>query len=204
MSLTWFCPNAEEIHRQDAAAWKKRALESEAKLSAYRRLRETCEEIHRAVCESDVGVKARAIDEMAEELNTLDFVGDKPRDVFDQTVSIGGHEVRIASKAGIGQCSMMDVQKGVIVVEQLQPEEGKAIGLFFQVLQLADMSHAASHDVPTKLDSAYLHSIVPLFLSLCADLGLLTSTIKITGSSIEAYLATMEKLAEAKAASTPG
>lgn len=204
MSIAWFCPEPEEIYRQDAAAWKKRALAAEATLTAYRGLRETCEEIHRAVCERDVGAKVRAIDEMAQELNMLD-VADKARDVFDQAVSIGGgREIRVESKAGIGQCSTMDVQKGVIVVEQLQPEEGKAIGLFFQVLQLVDMSNAASHEEPLRLDAAYLHSVVPLFLTLCVELGLVTSTLKITGASIESYLATMHALAQAKAASTPG
>ena len=203
-STPWFAPDAESIFRQDAAEWKKRALAAEAKLSGYRRLREVGEEILRSVCERDAAAKARAIDAMSEELATLDVV-DAPRDPFMQKIDLGdGKTLEVRLKAALGSCSTMDVQKGVIEIESLQPDEGKAIGLFFQVLQLADIAIATRDEQPVKLDEAHLHAIVPVFLALCVELGLLAPSFgRITGASLGAHLATLAELAaKGEAAST--
>lgn len=204
MTTAWFAPNAEAIFRQDAQEWKKRALAAEAKLSGYRRLREVGEEILRSVCERDSDAKVRAIDAMAEELATLDVV-DVARDPFMQTIDLGeGKTLEVRLKAGLGCCSTMDTDKGIIEVEALQPEEGKAIGLFFQVLQLADIAVSISNEEPQKLDERYLHAFVAPVLSLCVELGLLSPTFeRITGASIGAHLATLAGMtARGEAAST--
>lgn len=196
MTTGWFAPDAETILRQDAAEWKRRALAAEAKLSGYRRLREIGEEVLRAVCERDASAKARAIDAMSEELATLDVV-DAPRDPFAQKIDLGdGKELEVRLRAGLGSCSTMDVQKGVIEIESLQPDEGKAIGLFFQVLQLADIAVATRDEQPPKLDEAYLHAVIVPFLALCVELGLLAPAFdRITGASLGAHLATLAELA---------
>lgn len=192
----WFAPDAEAIFRQDAAEWKKRALAAEAKLSGYRRLREVGEEILRSVCERDASAKARAIDAMAEELATLEVV-DAPRDPFLQRIDLGdGKQLEVRLKAGLGSCSTMDVQKGIIEIESLQPDEGKAIGLFFQVLQLSDIAVATRDGKPPRLDETYLHAVIVPFLALCVELGLLAPAFeRITGASLGAHLATLAELA---------
>lgn len=192
----WFSPTPEDIFRQDAAEWKKRALAAEAKLSGYRRLREVGEEVLRSVMERDASAKARAIDSMSEELATLDVV-DAPRDPFMQRIDLGdGKTLEVRLRAGVGHCSTMDVSKGLIEVEALQPEEGRAIGLFFQVLQLADIAIATRDEQPIKLEEKYLHAIIPPFLALCVELGLLSPAFdRITGASLGAHLATLAELA---------
>lgn len=203
MGTPWFAPSAEEVFRQDAQEWKKRALAAEGKLSGYRRLREISEEILRSVCERDAAAKARAIDAMSEELASLDIV-DPPRDPYAQTIELDDDKkVEVRLRAGLGHCSTMDVDKGLIEVEALQPEEGKAIGLFFQVLQLADISVAANEEQSQRIDDLRMHAIVPMFLYLCVELGLLASAFdRITGASLGAHLQTLSKLTHGTAASS--
>lgn len=197
MSASWFGPSAEEIFRQDAIEWKKRALAAEAKLSGYRRLREVGEELLRSVCERDAGAKVCAIDTLSEELATLDVV-DAPRDPFMQKIDIGdGKTIEVRLKAGLGSCSSLDLEKGIIEIEALQPDEGKAIGLLFQVLQLADVAVTLQTGQPQRLDERYLHAFVIPVLTLCVELGLLAPAFdRITGASLGAHLATISKLTE--------
>lgn len=200
MGAPWFAPDAEAIFQRDAAEWKKRALAAEAKLSGYRRLREIGEEVLRAVCERDAGAKARAIDAMAEELASLDIV-DAPRDPYLQT-HLDGNRLEVRLKAGLGCCSKLDPEKGIIEVESLQPDEGKAIGLFFQVLQLSDIAVSLRNGEPQKMDENYLHAFVVPFLALCVELGLLAPSFEtITADSIGAHLVTIDRLTAKDAAS---
>lgn len=203
MGASWFAPSAEDIFRQDALEWKKRALAAEGKLSGYRRLREIGEEVLRAVCERDAANKARAIDAMAEELATLDVV-DATRDPFMQRIDLGdGKALEVRLRAGLGACSTMDVEKGIIEIEALQPEEGRAIGLFFQLLQLTDIAVTAQEEKPPKMDEDYLHAFVAPFLALAIELGVLAPSFeRITGASIGAHLATLADIsAKGEAAS---
>lgn len=204
MGAAWFGPSPEDIFRQDAQEWKKRALAAEAKLSGYRRLREIGEEVLRSVCERDAAAKARAIDSMSEELATLDVV-DAPRDPFMQRIDIGnGKTLEVRLRAGLGSCSTMDVEKGIIEIESIQPEEGRAIGLFFQILQLADIAVAVQEGGPPKLDESYLHAVIIPFLALAVELGVLSPAFeRITGASLGAHLATLAKLTEKGEAASP-
>jgi hypothetical protein len=112
-----------------------------------------------------------------------------PRDLFDQEVPIDdGKRVTVLLRKNLGCCSLLEQDAGRIVVEELQPDEGKAIGLFFQVLQLADMSIAIQLERPQMLEGEALHWFVPTFLYLAASLGLLAPELRVTAQSIDAYV----------------
>lgn len=203
-SKAWFAPDAIEILRRDAAEWKRRALAAEGKLSGYRRLREHGEEIARAVCEGDTDARVNAIDSLVEELACLDIV-DAPRDHFNQVVELEeGMRFIVRSRARLGSCSTLDPESAVIEVEALQPSEGKAIGLFFQVLQIADIAAAKQNETEPELSADHMCSLVPAFMSLASELGLLDPGLGITTSSLEAYVCSLEAERQLDAASTRG
>lgn len=202
MSSAWFNLSSEEVYKRESVEWKRRALAAEGKLSGYRRLRENAEAVISAVCQRNAHLKADAIDGMAEELACLDVV-DAPRDLFIQTIELGENQkLEVRLKAGIGVSSRLEPETGIIEVEALQPNEGRVIGLFFQVLQYADIAISVAMGTTTKLDADYLHGFAPMLLALCVELGLLTPQLNVTGASLEAHLRMMHDLESGKDAAS--
>lgn len=207
MTKSFFSPDALDIIRRDAAEWKRRALIAEGKLSGYQRLRELGEKVVSAVAggaDSDISV-ADAVDELGSELVVLDIV-DSPRDYFNQVIELT-EELRfhVRTRAGLGgSCSTLDVENGVVEIESLQPDEGKAIGLVFQVLQVADIVAAQEGEREPELSASHLHNLVPAFMSISANLGLLEPRLGITHASIEAFVSSLEAERRVEAASTAG
>jgi len=203
MSSSWFKLSAEEVYKRESVEWKRRALAAEGKLAGYRRLRENAEAVLSAVCERNARAKADSIDAMAEELACIDVV-DAPRDIFLQTIELGENQkLEVRLKVGIGVSSRLEPETGIIEVEALQPNEGRVIGLFFQVLQYADIAVSVAMGTPTKLDADYLHGLSPMLLALCVELGLLSPQLNVTGASLEAHLRMMHDLELEKDAASP-
>jgi hypothetical protein len=182
-----FNPSAEEIMRRDGQEWKRRALAAEAKLSGYKRLREAGDEVIRRHVMKDKAAKADAIDNLAEELSCLDVVDASP-DFFNQSVQLGEATIVVRTRAGIGHCSTLDIEHAVIEIEALQPDEGRAIGLFFQVLQLADVASSRMTQLEQAFSGEYLHNFTPAFLALACELGIIDRRLNITAASLDAYV----------------
>lgn len=206
MKTSFFTPDALDIIRRDAAEWKKRALVAEAKLYGYQRLRELGEKVITAVADDASATSVGdAVDELGAELLSLEIV-DPPRDYYNQVIELTEElrfHVRTRARLG-GSCSTLDVENGVVEIEALQPDEGKAIGLIFQVLQVADIVAAQEGEREPELSAAHLHDLVPAFMSISANLGLLEPKLGITHASIEAFVCSLEAERKVDAASTAG
>ncbi len=185
--------DAMEILQRDARDWKRKALAAEAKLSNYRKCLRFVDQVvelknrgawHQAADGNSVW---DAIDELAIEVGMVDEL-DPKKDFYNQVVDLDDEEgvilkVRTATLTD-KKCSNLDVENGVVEIEAVQADEGKAIGLAYQLLQLADMAIAGSSGNGRKLTEEFLHQFAPMTLVMLAATGLLNPELGMTVSGI--------------------
>ncbi len=184
--------DALEVLQKDAVEWKKRALKSEALLSNYRKCFFYADQVVRARVEaSQRGVRPEmtvedAIDELQIEVGMVEQL-DPPPAFYDQNISVdgmGGDDLTIRQVTGLEGCSKLDIELGVVEIKQNQPEEGKAIGLLFQLLQLSDLGSAAELQTERALSAERLHLMAPVLLVLLRSTGFLHPAVGVSPTSI--------------------
>lgn len=178
----------------DADEWKRRALAAEKEVAAYRRVKAEADEAFRTYLQVgpdmvpvDLG---QAIESLSDELSRVESVVKfRPRDFFNQKVAIdhGGHvaDFEIVERPNLGQCSTLDFFDARIEIERDQPASAKAIGLLFQLVQLADVAASVTRKAESELSAAHLHQFVPGLLALLALTGMLNPEMPVTVDSIE-------------------
>lgn len=174
--------DAMEILQKDAREWKKRALAAEAKLSNYRKCLTYADAVGTALVSRGRGDSTKTDEAIAELMIEVGMVQefDPPRDFWNQRVSLDGTEeetLAIRSVTNLAGCAVLDLENGVIEIKQDQPDEGKVIGLLFQMAQLADIASSAELDLPRVLVPDRLHLFAPVLAVLLEGSGLLNPAL---------------------------
>ncbi len=177
--------NAFEILQADAVAWKKRALAAEAKVHGYRVLRGHAHKVFRASLEDGRPELDAAIDDLSAELDCLDQVHPKFAPFAQTTTKLKENFVVRETFVKDAPVSDLDLMHRVIAINGMNPEAAKAVGLLFQLVQIADIAAAKGSEHP-RVDAGWIQDRAPALLVLLIAFGLLNPEVAVDVAEIAA------------------
>lgn len=176
--------DALEILQADAVAWKKRALAAEAKVHGYRVLRGHANQVFRASLEENDAELAAAIGDLAAELESLETVHPPFTPFVQQTTKLGENFAVRETFVKDAPVSELFPQERAIVINGTLPESAKAVGLLYQLVQIADMA-AANEEFP-RVSAGWIQDRAPALLVLLIAFGLLNPDVGVSIPELKA------------------
>lgn len=187
----------EQIVAADHAEWKKRALKAEAQVRTLRTLRGLVDIAFRANLEDEVNEArfakdypelSKALDDLFEEACHLDDL-EKPFDFFDQRTTKLSTPVVVRRRKALGSVSTLapGSAEAVIEVDEDAPPAAQAIGVLFQLVQLADMAAASTPGTEIPMVSpAWIQDRAPALLVLLLATGLANPALPVDVADVAA------------------
>lgn len=191
----------EEILARDAAEWKRRVLKAEAQNRTLGVLRGLANIAFRAWLEEAEPEQvlfgkrypdlAAALDDLWEVLAHVDEL-DPPHDFFSQRTSGLTCPLEIRERKALGSVSTLALSDGtpgsanVVEVDADLPTAAKAIGVLFQLVQLADLAALKEGAEDAMVSPRWIQDRAPALLVLLAATRFLHPALPVTVADVAA------------------